>query len=366
MRHTCRALGAAVCAVLLGSCRGAGNAPAPAPPQVTVAHPRRLPFREYLEETGNTVASRSVNLVARVQGYLRHVYFKDGSNVEAGAPLFLIEPDSYEAMVKLNEAQLDNARAEYQRQQRLIAENATSKASVENWRAQMEMAQANTQLAQLNLGYTRISAPFSGRIGRHLVDEGNLVGNGTATQLATIEQIRPMYVYFNVNERDLLRIRQRMAEQHLTRLPDVVPVEVALQTDTGFPYHGTLDFVDVAVNTSSGTLQVRATFANDDGRLLPGLFVRLRIATTPAQQLLAVPDVAVGHDQAGAYLLVVDAQSLVSQKRVQIGGLNDGMRAITQGVTDADRVVVEGLLNAAPGNHVSVLERAAPAGAPGG
>ncbi|HEV8019290.1 MAG TPA: efflux RND transporter periplasmic adaptor subunit [Steroidobacteraceae bacterium] len=354
------ALGGALVAALAACGRG-GSVPAPTPPAVTVAHPQLLPFRDYLEVPGNTVASRTVNLVARVQGYLRKVYFRDGSLVTAGEPLFLIEPDAYQATVQLNEAQLRQAQAEFERQQRLIEANATSKSSVENWQSQRDAAAANTQLAQLNLSYTHISAPFAGRIGRRQVDEGNLVGNGGATQLATLEQLKPMYVYFNVNERDLLRIRQQLAERHMTRLPDVVPVEVGLQTDRDYPYQGTLDFVDTGVSTSSGTLQVRASFPNDDGRLLPGLFVKVRVATGPPQPTLAVPDVAVGHDQAGAYVLLVDAQSMVSQRHVQIGGLLNGMRAITQGLAAADRVVVDGLLNAAPGNRVTVLEHAQPA-----
>jgi RND family efflux transporter MFP subunit len=349
----------------LAACGGAGKGAAPAPPQVTVARPQRLEFRDYLEVTGNTAASRTVNLVARVQGYLRKIYFRDGSLVSAGEPLFLIEPDSYQATVKLNEAQLHQAQAEFERQKRLIEANATSKSSVENWQSQRDAAAANTELAQLNLSYTHISAPFAGRIGRRQVDEGNLVGNGGATQLATLEQLKPMYVYFNVNERDLLRVRQQMAERHMTKLPEVVPVQAALQTDSGYPYQGTLDFVDTGVNTSSGTLQVRATFPNDDGALLPGLFVRVRIATGPPRPMLAVPDVAVGHDQAGPYVLLVDAQSVVTQRHVQIGAVLNGMRAITHGLAAADRVVVDGLLNAAPGNRVTVVERAGAGAAAG-
>ena len=245
----------------------------------------------------------------------------------------------------------------------LIEANATSTSTVESWQSQRDAAAANTQLAQINLSYTHISAPFAGRIGRRQVDEGNLVGNGGATQLATLEQLKPMYVYFNVNERDLLRIRQQVAARHMTKLPDVVPVEVGLQTDPDYPYQGTLDFVDTGLNTSSGTLQVRASFPNDDGRLLPGLFVKVRVATGPPYPMLAVPDVAVGHDQAGPYVLVVDAQSLVNQRHVQIGAVQNGLRAITQGRAVEDRVVVDGLLNAAPGNRVTVLERAAPGAA---
>jgi RND family efflux transporter MFP subunit len=347
----------ALVATSLTGCEG-GHAEPPTPaPAVTVSHPQALAFQEYLELTGSTVASRTVNLNARVEGYLRKVYFHDGSYVRAGTPLFLIEPEPYAAKVQLNEAQQISAAAEYQRQQRLIAQQATSKSSLESWLAQRDAARANTELARINLSYTRISAPFTGRIGRHLIDEGNLVGNGQATLLATIEQLSPIYVYFNVNERDVLRVRQAIAAQGLTRMPDSVPVEAALQTDEGYSLHGTLNFVDTSINPGSGTLQVRASFTNEDRRLQPGMFVRVRVAIGPQTDYSAVPDTAVGHDQAGSYLLVLDRQSRVTQLRVKTGGILNGMRAITQGVASEDRVIVDGLLNAIPGEPATALER---------
>jgi len=352
-------LGSSLCVIAtsLGGCDKVSGAATPPLPTVTVARPQQLAFGEYLELTGNTVASRSVNLTARVEGYLRKVYFRDGSTVETGAPLFLIEPEPYEARVRLNEAQLISARAEYERQQRLITQQATSRANLENWLAQRDAAQANTQLARINLTYTHVAAPFTGRLGRHLVDEGNLVGNGQATLLATIEQLSPIYVYFNVNERDVLHVRQRLAAQHLAQVPEGVPVEAALQTDEGYPYRGTLDFIDTGINPSTGTLQVRASFANDDRKLRSGMFVRLRIAIGPEEEFPAVTDTAVGHDQAGSYLLLLDAQSRVVQQRVTTGGLVNSMRAIRKGLTGEDRVIVAGLLNATPGRRVRAIER---------
>jgi RND family efflux transporter MFP subunit len=345
----------------LCGCTGASTATPSAPtPPVTVTRPQRVAFQDYLELTGNTVASRSVNLTARVEGYLRKVYFSDGSSVPAGTPLFLIEPEAYEARVRLNEAQLTNAEAEYERQQQLVKQQATSRANLDNWLAQRDAAKANTDLARITLSYTHVAAPFAGRVGRHLVDEGSLVGSGQPTPLATLEQISPIYAYFNVNELDVLRVRAAMAAQHLTRVQGVIPVEAALQTDVDYPYHGTLDFIDTGVNASTGTLQARASFANADSKLLPGLFVKLRIAIGPAVFTLAVPDVAVGRDQAGSYILIVDELSRVVQRRVETGGLASGMRSITRGLDPQDRVIVDGLLNAAPGGTVTPIERAQP------
>jgi RND family efflux transporter MFP subunit len=349
--------GIALISLSLWGCKGASSAPSASPPPVTVSRPQRLAFQEYFEITGNTVASRTVNLTARVEGYLRKIYFSDGSLVPAGTPLFLIEPEPYQAKVQLNEAQLINAQAEYERQQRLITQQATSRANLESWLAQRDAAKASTDLARINLAYTRVSAPFAGRIGRHLIDEGNLVGSGEATRLATLEQINPIYVYFNVSELDVLRVRAAMAAEHVSRLQGIQPVEAALQTDTDYRYHGTLDFIDTGVNASTGTLQARASFINADSKLLPGLFVKLRMAMGPPASALAVPDTAVGRDQAGSYVLMVNSQSRVVQQRVRTGGLSNGMRAITEGLAPQDRVIVDGLLNASPGSAVTALER---------
>ena len=335
----------------LSACSGAGQPQVVAPP-VTVHTPRALDFQDYLEVTGNSAASQTVDLTARVEGFLRDIYFKDGSVVKKGALLFLIEPDQYQAKLALNKAQLDNAQAEYERQQRLIAQQATSQANLDSWRAQRDQAQANVQLAQINLSYTKVNAPFTGRIGRHLIDIGNLVGTPQTSKLATLEQLDPIWAYFTVNERDAIRVRPAMAALHVKR-PEGQPVEAGLQTDSDFPYHGKVDFVDTGMDTSTGSIQLRAAFDNPDSKLLPGLFLRLRLPLGPATRALAVPDSAVSHDQAGAYVLLLGPENVVKQQRVQTGGLQNGMRAITGGLNAKDQVIVDGLMNAAPGNKVT-------------
>src|SRR5262249_13908138 len=175
-------------------------------------------------------------------GYLRAVDFQDGSLVKAGQVLFVIEPEPYEAKLASQQAQLLDAQSEYDRQLRLIKENATSQANVDKWRSQRDEAQANVTLAKINLGYTRITAPFAGRIGRHLVDPGNLVGaSGTATKLATLEQIDPAFVYFSVNERDVLRVRAAVQARYPlpNRQVPRVPVDLSLHDDDAHPHDGT-------------------------------------------------------------------------------------------------------------------------------
>jgi len=336
--------------------------PPPAPP-VTVSKPLRMPVTDYLQSTGSVAAFKTVDLMARVEGYLRSVDFKDGSVVKAGQLLFVIEPEPYQAKLASYQAQLLDAQAEYDRQLRMIKENATSQANVDKWLSQRDQAAAAVTLAKINLGYTRVTAPFDGRIDRHLVDPGNLVGSmGTATKLATIEQVDPAYVYFSINERDLLRVRA--AVQAMNRAQGIpageappVPVQVALQTEEGYPHVGTLDFAGSGLDTGSGTLQLRASVPNARYTLLPGLFARVRIALAAPAPRLVVPDRVVSSDQVGSYLLTVGPDQKVKQQRIETGPLENGYRAVLAGLDENSEVVIDGLQNAIPGNLVTATER---------
>jgi len=332
--------------------------PPPAPP-VTVSKPLRMPVTDYLQMTGSVAAFKTVDLMARVEGYLRSVDFQDGSVVKAGQLLFVIEPEPYQAKLASYQAQLLDAQAEYDRQLRMIKENATSQANVDKWLSQRDQAAAAVTLAKINLGYTRVTAPFDGRIGRHLVDPGNLVGTaGTATKLATIEQINPAYVYFSINERDLLRIRAAVQAQskNIGEAPPV-PVQLALQTEQGYPHLGTLDFAGSGLDTGSGTLQLRASVPNAGFTLLPGLFARVRIALAAPVAQLVVPDRVVSSDQVGSYLLIVGPDQKVRQQRIEPGPLQNGFRAVLAGLDANGEVVIDGLQNAIPGNLVTATER---------
>ena len=335
--------------------------PPPAPP-VTVSKPLRMPVTDYLQSTGSVAAFKTVDLVARVEGYLRSVNFKDGTVVKGGQLLFVIEPEPYQAKLASQQAQLLDAQTEYERQLRMIKENATSQANVDKWLSQRDQAAAAVTLARINLGYTRVSAPFDGRIDRHLVDPGNLVGStGTATKLATIEQVNPAYVYFSINERDLLRVRaaaQAMSQAQGTpgEAPRV-PVQVALQTEEGYPHVGTLDFAGSGLDTGSGTLQLRASVPNAKYALLPGPFARVRIALAAPVPRLVVPDRVVSSDQVGSYLLTVGPDQKVRQQRIETGPLENGFRAVLSGLDADSEVVIDGLQNAIPGNLVTATER---------
>jgi RND family efflux transporter MFP subunit len=346
---------------LLGACGKKNQYQPPPAPKVTVSKPLLLPVTDYLQATGSVAAFQTVDLVARVEGYLRSVNFTDGSLVKAGELLFLIEPEPYQAKLAAQQAQLLNAQTEYDRQLRMIQQNATAQASVDKWRSQRDQAQAAVTLARINLGYTRITAPFAGRIGRHLVDPGNLVGSvGGPTKLATIEQIDPALAYFSINERDVLRVRAAALAHGtpITGQAPRVPVYVGLQTETGYPHQGTLDFAGTGLDTGSGTLQLRAEIPNAQRVFLPGLFARLRIPLSKPTPRLMVPDRVVTNDQVGSYVLVVGPDHKVLQQRIEIGTLQEGLRAVISGLAPDSEVVTDGLQNAVPGNLVTPVEAA--------
>ena len=345
-------------------CRPAAPQAPPAAPGVVVARPLERPVAEYLDLTGTVAASRSVDLVARVSGFLESADFKEGDLVTQGQVLFVIEPEPYRQQLALNEAVLAQAQSEYERQQGLLAQNATSRANVEKWLSSRDQAQAQVALARINLGYTEVRAPFTGRIGRRRVDPGNLVGAGGATQLATLEQLRPIYVNFSLNEREALHLRDEMRRLGIEVKSGVgtVPVLAGLSQEMGYPHQGVLDFTDNEVSTATGTLAMRAVFPNDDRALFPGLFARVRIPLGDPRPMLVVPKEALGSDPLGDYVLVVGPDDVVARRSVVRGPLTPEGAAIRSGLSATNRVVVQGLLNARAGGRVSVRE--APAAPP--
>jgi len=338
-------------------------------PVVRVETPQSLEMTQYITQTGNLVAFNSVNLVARIEGYLDKIQFTDGTFVKKGQGLFLIEPEPYleklkeaKATVAVQKAAYAYAKSEYDRQKRMYKDNATSQNNVEKWlakslqsEAEIAKAEANAAVAAINYGYTHVEAPFDGRIGRHLVDVGNLVGNGKATNLANIEQLDPIYVYFNLNELDFIKVRAA-AKAHGIKPSDInqIPVYVSMQNETAFKHEGRLDFVNTSLDASMGTLEFRGLIPNKDFTLLPGLFVRVRVAISKPSLQLTLPDTAILSDQRGAYVLVLDKNDIVQEKRVTLGDMEQGRRAILTGLDKQDRVIVEGLQNASPGNQASV------------
>jgi RND family efflux transporter MFP subunit len=340
---------------------------APPPPKVEVAVPLQRPITRYLEATGNTAPIKNVDLVARVQGFLQSIEYKDGTFVKEGTTLFTIEPETYK--LKLEQAQaaeagtqasVKQADADFKRQTDLVQRQAVSQATLDtstaardNAQASLQQAQVNTKIAAVNYGYTKVVAPFDGIVSAHLVSVGELVGAASPTQLATIVALDPIYVNFNVSEQDVLRIRAEAARRGMSA-SDLrqLPFEVGLQTETGYPHKGNLDYASPTLNQSTGTLAVRGVLPNPDRVLLPGYFVRVRVPFDEQKDALLVPDVALGSDQAGRYLLVVNAENVVEQRKVQVGQSEGGLRVIEAGLKPDDRVVTAGLLRAIPGQKV--------------
>ncbi len=376
MRHSAirAALVSLSAAVLVTGLSACGRNPAfvaPPPPPVTVSDPLAAPVQDAADFTGQASASRTVDLVARVSGFLQEVRFADGADVEKGQLLFQIEPDQYQAQVALSrstleeqQANLKSAELDFDRKSTLQRQLAASQADYDkalatrdSARASVAQAQANLKIAELNLSYTKIEAPFSGRIGRRLVDAGNLVGQGSPTKLATISQVDTIYVYFNINERDLLRVRQDLTERGLTRDSVLkLPVYAGLADETGTPHQGRLDFVDTGVDPSTGTLLARGVFDNAKNILIPGLFTRLRIPVGAPKQSLLVPETAISIDQVGPYVLLVDSGGAVVLRRITLGAAQNGLRVAAEGLAATDRVIIDGLQNATPGRKVTVQE----------
>jgi RND family efflux transporter MFP subunit len=349
-------------AALLTGCGKSSHAVTQAPPSVTVSHPQQEQVTDYLDLTGTVAPSQNVDLVARVTGYLQSVNFQDGAMVKEGQVLFVIEPEPYRQQLALAEAALLRAKSEYERQLSLIASNATSRANLEKWLSERDQSAAQVALAKINLSYTSVNAPFSGRMGKHLVDVGNMVGPSVNTKLANIEELEPVYVYFNLNERDALSAAAYMRQRGLKPVSGVgkTAVFVGLQNQEGYPQEGTLDFVDTGISTSSGTIQMRATFANKDRVLIPGAFARVRIPLGQPKPMLVVPNSAIGSDQEGNYVLVTGLDDVVVRRAVEKGALTKNGCAIRSGLTAEDRVIVIGLMRAKPGSKVTPVTEAAP------
>ena len=339
----------------------------PPPPKVDVALPVQRSITRYLDATGNTAPIKSVDLVARVQGFLQSINYQDGTFVKEGTTLFTIEPESYKLKLEQSQAAEAGAQAtvkqadqDLKRQTDLVQRQAVSQATLDtstatrdNAQAGLQQAQVNTRIAAMNYGYTNVTAPFDGIVTNHLVSVGELVGAASPTQLATIVQLNPIYVNFNVNEQDVQRVRDEARRRGMTA-DDLkqLAVEVGLQTETGYPHKGNLDYASPTMNQSTGTLAVRGVIPNPDRVLLPGFYVRVRVPFEKRDNVLLVPDVALGSDQAGRYVLVVNGENVVEQRKVTTGPLEGDLRVIDTGLKPDDRIVTAGLLRAIPGQKV--------------
>jgi multidrug efflux system membrane fusion protein len=340
---------------------------APPPPKVVAAQPLQQPVTRYIEVTGNTQSISTVDLEARVQGFLEQINYVDGALVKKDSVLFVIQRNTYEAQLAQakatlagNQAAQLNAQIEYDRQAQLQQQQVSTQAKLDDAKQKLDQAiagvdsaKANLEIAQINLGYTEVAAPFDGIATRHLVNVGALVGYAGPTKLATVVQVDPIYVYFNISETIVLRIKEGLAKQGKT-LRDVheVPVEIGTQTESGYPHKGKLDYVAPQVDPSTGTLEVRGIFDNKDLALLPGLFVRVRVPVQRIDKGILVEDIAIGTNQLGEYVLIVGKDNTVEQRQVKLGQISGRLRVVESGLTGDEWVITEGLQRAVPGNKV--------------
>lgn len=370
-RPACHRARGPLLAVLAGALAIAGCGQTPpheAPPlaKVTVARPVARNVVEWDEYTGRLEAIDAVEVRARVSGYLESVKFKDGAMVRRGELLFVIDPRPYTAVLRRAEAELALARARldladsrFARASRLVTRNAISQEEADTRAAEARQASASVQAAQaaleaarLDVEYTEVRAPVSGRAGRRLVTEGNLVNGGSGTQgtlLTTIVSLDPIYVYFDADERAYLKYVHLAQEGKRPSSRNARnPVQVAFADEQGFPHQGYMDFVDNHLDEETGTITARAVIPNPDLLLSPGLFARVRLIGSGAYDALLIPDEAVGTDQARKFVYVVDADDRARYRRITLGPMIDGLRVVRDGLTADDRVVISGLQRTKP------------------
>ena len=351
MRSAMIATAFALTAFALNGCSQSSEAQAPAAPQVTVATPLVRAVQDWDEFSGRFEAPSTVDVRARVGGYVQQVHFRDGDYVQRGQLLFTLDPRPAQAALSSARAQLSQAQAqltlaqtELTRSEGLLASQAVSQAEVDTKRGALETARAavaaanaNIRARQLDLEFTRVTAPISGRVSDRRVDPGNLVAGGSsaADVLTTIVSSSPIYFVFDGSEAILLKYQRQARE-------GAAPIEVRLQDETSYNRSGRLDFTDNAVDTSSGVIRLRAVLPNADGFLKPGMFGQARLAGSGSYQAMLVPDAAVATDQARRVVYVVNADNTVTPKAVELGPLVDGLRVIRGGLNATDRVIIGG------------------------
>jgi membrane fusion protein, multidrug efflux system len=351
----------------------------PAPP-VTVAQPVKRTVTDWDEFTGRFEAVEEVQVRARVGGFVTSVEFRDGAIVRAGDLLYVIDPRPFEAVAEQAEGQLSDARAKVELAKReldrglnLVQTSAVSEQVVDQRRQALQAAHAAEvqaegalKAAKLNIEFTHVAAPITGRVSRHLVSPGNLVqgsDTGTSTLLTSVVTLDPIYVYFDMDEATYIKYSKLWFEGRRPSSRDTAnPIQVTLAGETKPSHDGTINFLDNRLDVSTGTLRSRAVIKNTDLSILPGQFGRVRLIGSAPYEALLIPDVAVATDQSRKIVFVVKPDDTVEARPVVLGPLDDGLRVIREGLKAEDRVIVNGIQRARVGAKVAPHPAQAPAG----
>ncbi len=361
--------------VLSGCGRGSGRSTLPAP-SVTVARVEQKDIVEWDEFTGRVEPVETVEVRPRVSGYIQEVRFQSGQLVKKGDVLFVIDRRWHQAEYERRKAELEQARVrlenskrEAERTTQLLANHAISTEEAEARQARYQEAEAGLLVAQavmdtakLDLDYTEVRAPIDGRISRALLTEGNYVNGvaGGASLLTTLVSVDPVYVYADIDENSLLKFNELAHAKSLqTNDAGHIPIDLELSDEQGFPHHGSVESFDNRLDSNTGSILLRAVFPNGDGRIVPGLFARIRVPLSERHPALLVEERAIGTDQGQKFVLTLSPTNTVEYRSVKPGPLIDGKRVIRSGLESSDKVVVNGLQRARPGMPVTPQEDAA-------
>jgi RND family efflux transporter MFP subunit len=373
MRLTHASASMVACTAFLLGCGTSNTYQKPEAPNVTVAKPVQMDVTTYIEEIGVTQAVQTVDIRARVEGYLEKIHVEDGEDVTAGQVLFEIdkrpfqaEVDRAQAAVVVAQAEKTNAEAKYKRSVPLAEKGAVSQeelaedtAAFEVAKAMIDVREAELKKAQLDLSYTGIKSPIKGRMGGRLIDQGNFVGRTLSTHLATVISYDPIYATFNISETDLLRLMgqgpRRPEDQELDK--SKIKFYMSLQDEEDFPHVGQYNYADLGVESSTGTYLIRGTFPNPEPRIIaPGMTVTVRVPTGVLEDALLIPEAAIASDQRGRYVMIVNSENKVERRDVRLGVKVLDMMVVTEGLEPEDRVITQGLQRAREGGEVRIDE----------
>jgi len=342
-------------ALLAGCGRGAAKQQSP-PPAVTVAPVEQKEIVEWSEFTGRVEPVESVEVRPRVSGYIQEVRFQSGQLVKKGDVLFVIDPRWNQATFDQRQAEYEQARREEERTAQLLANKAISAEEADGRKARFDEAKAALESARLDLEYTEVRAPIDGRVSRALLTEGNYVSGvaGSASLLTTLVSVDPVYVHADIDEDAYLKFTELV---HDKKLGDddggKIPVELELADEEGFPHLGHIESFDNRLNAGTGSILLRAVFSNDDGRIVPGLFARIRIPLSERHPALLVDERAIGTDQSQKFVLSLTPTNTVAYQPVQLGPMADGKRIIRSGLQAGQEIVINGLERVRPGMPVT-------------